>query len=116
VRRDREKSVKYAIGEVSRLLEVKPYVIRYWEEEIPFIAPQKSRSGRRVYTERDLHVLLRLKHLLYCQKYTIEGARQRLWAELQPEHANVKARIAAVRTELLEILNKTKRKGGNRDG
>jgi DNA-binding transcriptional MerR regulator len=108
--------MKYSIGDVSRLLEIKPYVIRYWEEEIPFIAPQKSRSGRRVYTERDLQVLLRLKHLLYDQKYTLEGARQRLWAELQPEHANLKARIAAVRTELLEVLNKMKRKGSNGDG
>jgi DNA-binding transcriptional MerR regulator len=108
--------VKYSIGDVSRLLEVKPYVIRYWEEEIPFIAPQKSRSGRRVYAERDLQVLLRLKHLLYDKKYTIEGAKQRLWAELQPENANLKALIAEVRTELLQILKKMKRQGSNNSG
>ena len=108
--REAERSVKYSIGEVSRLLEVKPHVIRYWETEIPFVAPQKSHSGRRVYSERDLQVLLRLKHLLHDQRYTIDGARQRLWAELQPEHADLKARIAAVRSELLEALTRMRRR------
>jgi len=106
--------MKYSIGDMSRLLNVKPHVIRYWEEEVPFIAPQKSHSGRRVYSERDVQVLLRLRHLLYDRKYTIEGARQRLWAELHPEHAGLKARIAAVRTELLEVLNRIKRGDGER--
>jgi DNA-binding transcriptional MerR regulator len=101
--------MKYSIGEVSRLLGVKTHVIRYWEEEVPFIAPQKSHSGRRVYSERDVQVLLRFRHLLYDSKYTIDGARQRLWTELQPEHADLKARIAAVRTELLEALHRIKR-------
>ncbi|MBN1835736.1 MAG: MerR family transcriptional regulator [Spirochaetales bacterium] len=106
--------MRYSIGEVSRLLEVKPYVIRYWEEEIPFVAPQKSRSGRRSYSERDLQVLQRLKHLLHDQRFTIEGARQRLWEELQPEHADLKARIAAVRTELLDILSRMRSRGGRK--
>ena len=104
--------MKYSIGEVSRLLEVKPYVIRYWEEEIPFIAPQKTRSGRRVYSERDVRMLQRLKHLLYDQRFTVDGARQRLWEELQPEHADMKARIAAVRAELLDILKRMRSRGG----
>ena len=104
--------MKYSIGDVSRLLEVKPHVIRYWEDEIPFIAPQKTRSGRRVYAERDLQMLQRLKHLLYEQRFTIDGARQRLWEELRPEHADVKARIAAVRAELLDILNRKRSRGG----
>jgi DNA-binding transcriptional MerR regulator len=114
VKHELEKTVKYSIGELSRLLEVKPHVIRYWEEEIPFIAPRKSLSGRRVYTERDVQMLLRLKHLLHDQRYTIDGARQRLWAELRPEHADIKARIAAVRRELLDILGRMKR--GGREG
>ena len=100
--------MKYSIGEVSRLLGVKPHVIRYWEEEIPFVAPQKTRSGRRMYTERDAQMLLRLKHLLHDRKYTVEGARQRLWEELLPAHAGAKARIAAVRKELLDILGRMK--------
>ena len=105
-------SVKYSIGDVSRLLEVKTYVIRYWEEEIPFIAPQKTRSGRRVYSERDVQMLQRLKHLLHDQRFTIDGARQRLWEELRPEHADLKARIAAVRAELLDILQRMRSRGG----
>ena len=104
--------MKYSIGEVSRILEVKPHVIRYWEDEVPFIAPQKSRTGRRVYTERELQMLLRLRHLLYDQRFTIEGARQRLWEELRPEKADIKARIAAVRAELLGILNRMRGQGG----
>ena len=72
---------RYTIGEVSKLLGVKQHVIRYWEEEVPFLAPKKSKSGRRVYTDRELQLLLRLKHLLYEKRYTIEGARERIWKE-----------------------------------
>ncbi len=101
---------RYTIGEISRLLEVKPHVIRYWEEEVPFLAPQKSKSGRRVYTDRELQLLLRLKHLLYEKRYTIEGARERIWKETGPFQADVKARIAAVRSDLLAAWNRLKGK------
>jgi DNA-binding transcriptional MerR regulator len=96
-----EKS--YSIGDVSRLLQVKPHVIRYWEEAVPFVAPKKSVSGRRLYTDRELQLLLRLKHLLYDKRYTIEGARERIWNEVEPARADLRARIAAVRSELLGI-------------
>ena len=97
---------KYTIGEVSDLLGVKPHVVRYWEEEIPFVAPRKNISGRRVYSDRDLQVLIRLKHLLYKEKYTVEGARDRLWSEVNSSGVDAKSTIAAIRSDLLNIWNK----------
>jgi DNA-binding transcriptional MerR regulator len=100
---------QYAIGEVARLLDVKAHVIRYWEEEIPFIAPKKSKSGRRIYTDRELQLLLRLKHLLYEKRYTIEGAREKIWKETESSQADLSARIAAVRSDLLSAWEKLKK-------
>ena len=68
----------YRIGEVAELVGVEPHVLRYWESEFPTIRPQKSRSGQRVYSRRDVEKLLRVKDLLYAQRFTIAGARQRL--------------------------------------
>ena len=103
-------ATRYSIGEVSELLGVKPHVIRYWEEEVPFIAPKKSKSGRRVYTDRELQLLMRLKHLLYEKRYTIDGARERIWKETAPSRADLTARIAAVRSDLLSVWEKLKGK------
>ena len=101
---------RYTIGEVSQLLGVKQHVIRYWEEEVPFLAPKKSKSGRRVYTDRELQLLLRLKHLLYEKRYTIEGARERIWKETSSSQLDLTARIAAVRSDLLSVWEKIKGK------
>lgn len=68
----------YRIGEVAELVGVEPHVLRYWESEFPTIRPQKSRSGQRVYSRRDVDKLMRVKELLYAQRFTIAGARQRL--------------------------------------
>jgi len=68
----------YRIGEVSRITGVKPYVLRYWESEFRFMSPQKSRSQQRLYRRRDIELLLRIRQLLYGQRFTIEGARARL--------------------------------------
>lgn len=68
----------YRIGEVAGLVGVEPHVLRYWESEFPTIRPQKSRSGQRVYSRKDVEKLLRVKDLLYAQRFTIAGARQRL--------------------------------------
>jgi len=106
---------RYTIGEVSRLMGVKPHVLRYWEDEIPLLAPQKSRSGRRVYTEREVRVLLRLKHLLYDSKYTIEGARQRIWEELGPGSDDARLKIAEIRSALLDIWWKINKKREEHD-
>jgi DNA-binding transcriptional MerR regulator len=68
----------YRIGEVSRLTGVKPYVLRYWESEFRWMAPQKSRSQQRLYRRRDIDVILLIKKLLYEERFTIAGARKRL--------------------------------------
>jgi DNA-binding transcriptional MerR regulator len=68
----------YRIGEVSQLTGVKPYVLRYWESEFPFMAPQKSRSKQRLYRRRDIELIQLVKKLLHEQRFTIEGARRKL--------------------------------------
>jgi DNA-binding transcriptional MerR regulator len=71
----------FKIGEVSDLLGVEPYVLRYWETEFPVLSPKKSGTGHRLYRRKDVELLLRIKHLLYEKRFTIEGARQSLQTE-----------------------------------
>ncbi|MGZ3687046.1 MAG: MerR family transcriptional regulator [Bdellovibrionota bacterium] len=68
----------FRIGDVAELIGVKPYVLRYWESEFPMISPQKSNTGQRVYRRSDVETVLMIKHLLYDERYSIEGARKRL--------------------------------------
>lgn len=68
----------FRIGDVADLAGVKPYVLRYWESEFPMIAPTKSNSGHRVYRRGDVETVLLIKHLLYTERYSIEGARKRI--------------------------------------
>ena len=68
----------FKIGETARMCGVKPYVLRYWESEFRSIKPQKTRSQQRLYRKRDVELLLKIRHLLYEKRFTIEGARARL--------------------------------------
>ena len=68
----------YKIGEVSKIVGVEPYVLRYWETEFSFLKPRKNKSGQRVYIKKDVETLLAIKRLLYQERYTIEGVRKRL--------------------------------------
>jgi len=68
----------YKIGEVSRIVGVESYVLRYWENEFPILEPRKSKSGQRIYTKRDIDLILQIKKLLYDEKYTIDGVRRKL--------------------------------------
>ena len=68
----------FSIGEVCNLTELKPHVLRYWEGQFRFLSPAKNRSGNRVYQRREIEMVLLVKHLLYTDKYTIDGARQQL--------------------------------------
>lgn len=68
----------FRIGEVSDLVGVKPYVLRYWESEFPDIKPSKSKSGQRLYKRRDVEILLKIKELLYEERFTINGAKKRI--------------------------------------
>ena len=71
----------FRIGEVSDLVGVEPYVLRYWETEFPSVGPKKSGTGHRMYRRKEVELLLKIKYLLYDKKYTIEGARQYLSGE-----------------------------------
>ncbi len=97
---------EYHIGEVCNLLDVKPHVLRYWEQEVPVVSPRKDSFGRRLYSERDLQILMRLKHLLYERGFTIEGARNLLIEEMAGENQNLRARIADIKNDLLLLLNR----------
>lgn len=68
----------FRIGDVSDIVGVKPYVLRYWETEFPIISPDKSQTGQRVYRKSDVEYLVMVKHLLYEERYSIEGARKRI--------------------------------------
>lgn len=104
----------FRIGEVSGLVGVEPYVLRYWETEFPVLGTKKSDTGHRMYRRREVELLLKIKHLLYEKKYTIEGARQYLHAESQnarkkgviPQQRDLFAAdpLPGIRKELAEIL------------
>jgi len=68
----------YRIGEVSRVTELKPFVLRYWETEFPMLEPVKSPSGHRMYRQEDVDIVFKIKRLLYDEGFTIAGARRHL--------------------------------------
>jgi DNA-binding transcriptional MerR regulator len=82
----------YKIGEVCRIADVQPYVLRYWETEFASLAPNKSGGGQRLYTQREIDIVLRIKQLLYSEGFTIAGAKKKLDAEaVEPAAAPVTA-------------------------
>ena len=72
----------FRIGEVCDLIKVQPHVLRYWETEFPMLAPQKNRAGQRVYRRKDVEMVLRIRNLLYEEKFTIAGAKRKLQDEM----------------------------------
>jgi DNA-binding transcriptional MerR regulator len=101
---------KYSIGQVSKILDLKPHVIRYWEKEFSFLSPVKNFSGRRLYSIRELKLLFRLKHLLYNKRYTIEGAKKRIWDETTGAGHDINLKIHELRDQLFILLAKLKNK------
>ena len=73
----------HKIGEVCKVADVQPYVLRYWETEFPSLAPNKSGGGQRLYTKREIDIILRIKELLYSEGFTIAGAKKKLELELE---------------------------------
>jgi len=73
----------FTIGEVGRLCDLRPHVLRYWEQEFPQLSPSKRRGNRRYYQRKDVMLIRKIKHLLYQQGFTIDGARQQLVNEAQ---------------------------------
>ena len=97
----------YRIGEVAGLVGVEPHVLRYWETEFRSIRPQKSASGQRVYSRRDVDTLLKVKELLYGQGFTIAGAKKKLregGVEPPPPEAVASSeKLLELRAQLVEI-------------
>lgn len=122
---EREKRT-HKIGDVCRMAALQPYVLRYWETEFPALAPSKSGGGQRMYSQREIDIILRIKQLLYSEGFTIAGAKKKLESELDENHQltvpveapSSPARRAGAETpapegqmseELEEVLQDTKR-------
>jgi len=101
----------FSIGDVCDLTDLKPHVLRYWESQFRFLSPAKNRSGNRVYQRREIELILLVKHLLYTEKYTIEGARQKVDEHRKGGELRIAARAAltvqtleSLETELKELI------------
>lgn len=99
-----EEKKFFRIGEVSRIIGVEPYVLRYWESEFPQIRPVRADTNQRTYQKRDLELILEIKRLLYEEKLTIEGARQRLKQKKEKAPVADAGLIEEVKTDLQAIL------------
>lgn len=104
----------HSISEVSERLDIRPHVLRYWETQFPSLRPRKGRSGSRMYRDKDIEVLERIKTLLYEKGFTIKGARRRLRLEQRKDPPEGQLAlgienpwlegIAEVREELVSLL------------
>ena len=94
----------YRIGEVSQLLQVEPYVIRFWEKEFTHIKPERTPSGHRLYQKKDIDALIVIKKLLYERRFTISGARKHLSKARQKEISPFN-RLVEIKETLVEIQN-----------
>ena len=114
----------FSIGEVCELTGLKAHVLRYWESQFRFLNPAKNRSGNRVYQRKEIELVLLVKHLLYTEKYTIDGARQKLSEHRRAgELRRISRDALAVETleaiehdlrDLLRQLDSTRDSGGER--
>lgn len=106
-----EEGRLYKIGEVCKIAEVQPYVLRYWETEFPPLAPNKSGGGQRLYTRREIDVILRIKQLLYSEGFTIAGAKKKLDIEIAspPENVVVSASAPPPSKDVSKALGVVKR-------
>jgi len=84
---------EFKIGEVCDIAGVKPFVLRYWETEFPELAPAKGAGGQRTYSRGDVQLILRIKQLLYEERFTVAGAKKRLAEEQAPRKPAKKARV-----------------------
>lgn len=101
----------YSISEVARITGLEPYVLRYWEKEFPSLSPRKTRGGNRIYTQKDIELVNRIKHLRTEEKLTIAGARSKLTMRRPSEEketmvasARTKTLIGQIRKDIEDIL------------
>ncbi len=94
----------FKIGEVCSLTDTQPYVLRFWESEFPQLAPDKSRTGQRVYRPRDVEMILEIKKLLYEEGYTIAGARKKLGMDSESPRPQAEQTDDGPGPETLELM------------
>ncbi len=94
----------FRIGEASRIVGVRPYVLRYWETEFPQIRPKRADSRQRTYERKDLELILEIKRLLYEEKMTIEGARKKLKEQRKRRTSDVNKLLNEIKLELKYLL------------
>ena len=102
------KKLYYSIGEVSKLTELKPYVLRYWETEFKQLAPPKNRAGNRTYRQKDIDTIKLIKDLLYKKKFAIKGARTLINSGDKVDEFEAKQTDTFVNEKSSEILVKVK--------
>jgi len=94
----------FRIGETSRILGVKPYVLRYWESEFPILKPKRADSRQRTYQREDIETLGEIKRLLYEEKLTIEGVKKRLKSKKKVSAVPPDTLLKEIKEELTQIL------------
>ena len=100
---DPEKTL-YRVGEVSHLIDVDPYVLRYWEKMFPQLKPKKDENGQRVYTQSDIDIIQRIKCLLYEERYTIAGAKRKLNDESEGKITEYNGKLMVALRDVKQIL------------
>ena len=98
------KKLYYSIGEVSKMVELKSYVLRYWETEFKQLSPPKNRAGNRTYRKKDIDLIINIKDLLYNKKFTIDGARSMLSSKKSSESPLLDKQLDTIKKELLKII------------
>ena len=95
----------YKIGDISNIADIEPHVLRYWESEFPFLKPRKNKTGQRIYTRKELELVLKIKNLLYKEKYTIAGVRKKFGNNTLRKNSVSMETIHEVKKRLKEILD-----------
>jgi len=109
--------IYYSISEVSEITGIKPYVLRFWEKEFPGLKPKKNRAGNRSYQLKDIDSINQIKHLLYDEGFTIEGAKSKLkdikqqkgGGSKSKESVRLRGLLSDIKKELDEILKSVSR-------
>jgi DNA-binding transcriptional MerR regulator len=103
---------EFKIGEVCEIAGVKPFVLRYWETEFPELSPVKGAGGQRTYTRADVELILRIKQLLYEERFTVAGAKKRLTEEVAAQEVKppkLDTKPSAQVESLRRVLKQTRR-------
>ncbi|MCK5673135.1 MAG: MerR family transcriptional regulator [Spirochaetales bacterium] len=98
----------FHIRDVCRILDIKPHIIRYWEQEISEISPRKDLYGVRIYSYRDINLLFRINYLFHKKGFSISQIKQQLWLDMDTGIQNRRTKIQEIRTELIKLQEKVR--------